>query len=243
MAQLTDPHLLADPQGYYRGRNSYGQFQRCLRSVRMAGPHLILLTGDLSQDETWAAYGLLRDQLVTCGCPVLAMAGNHDQPHFLRSCLGPHASVAPCHVSVGNWLVIGLDSHLAGCPHGRISTGQLDWLAATLGAHPGPCLVALHHPPIAIGCPSMDSMALREPEGLLDLLQEFPQVKGVVFGHVHQAWEQKVALPLMACPSTAMQIRPTQPSAHDHAPGWRLLQLEANGQLHGQVIRVLDGED
>lgn len=242
MAQLTDPHLLADPGGYYRGVNSHGQFRACLRSACSADPDLILLTGDLGQDETWAAYGLLRDQLATCDSPALVMAGNHDQPHLLRSCLRRHASVAPCGVAVGNWLVIGLDSHVAGCMGGRLSTAQLDWLVGTLRTHPGPCLVALHHPPTAIGSPRMDPIALEAPERLLSLLQDFPRVKGVVFGHVHQAWQHQAPLPLMACPSTAMQISPAQPTAHPDAPGWRLLRLEADGQLHTRVMRIVDGE-
>lgn len=241
MAQLTDPHLLADPRGRYRGVDSHARFQNCLRSVCRADPDLILLTGDLGQDETWAAYGLLRDQLATCGSPALVMAGNHDQPQLLRSCLRRHASVAPCGVALGNWLVIGLDSHLAGSMGGRLSTAQLDWLASTLRTHPGPCLVALHHPPTAIGSPRMDPIALAAPERLLSLLQSFPQVKGVVFGHVHQAWQCQTPLPLMACPSTAMQISPAQPSPYPDAPGWRLLRLEANGQLHSQVMRLVNG--
>ena len=241
MAQLTDPHLLADPGGRYRGVNSHGQFQTCLRAVRSTDPDLVLLTGDLGQDETWAAYGLLRDQLVTCGIPALVMAGNHDQPQLLRCCLGRHASVAPCSVAVGNWLVIGLDSHRTGCMGGRLSTAQLDWLVDTLRPHPGPCLMALHHPPTAIGSPRMDPIALEAPERLLDLLQDFPQVKAVVFGHVHQAWRQQAPLPLIACPSTAMQIAPTQPSAYPDAPGWRLLQLEADGQLYTRVMRIVHG--
>lgn len=242
MAQLTDPHLLADPRGHYRGVNSHAQFHTCLRSVCSANPDLMLLTGDLGQDETWTAYGLLRDQLATCGSPALVMAGNHDQPHLLRSCLGRHASVAPCGIAVGNWLVIGLDSHMAGSMGGRLSTAQLDWLVRTLRTHPGPCLVALHHPPTAIGSPHMDPIALEAPERLLGLLHRFPQVKGVVFGHVHQAWRRQAPLPLMACPSTAMQISPAQPSAYPDAPGWRLLRLEANGRLHTQVMRIVNGQ-
>ena len=242
MAQLTDPHLLADPRGHYRGVNSYAQFQSCLRAACSADPDLILLTGDLGQDETWAAYGLLRDQLAHYGCPALVMAGNHDQPHLLRSCLRRHASVAPCGVVIGNWLVVGLDSHVAGCKGGHLSTRQLDWLASSLRTHTGPCLVALHHPPTAIGCSRMDPIALDAPEDLLGLLQDFSQVKGVVFGHVHQAWQYQDPLPLMACPSTAMQIFPTQHSSHPEAPGWRLLKLKADGQLHTQVMRIVDGK-
>ena len=244
MAQLTDPHLLANPRGHYRGTNSYARFQSCLRSVCRADPDLILLTGDLGHDETWAAYGLLRDQLATCNPPALVMAGNHDQPHLLRSCLRRHALVADCGVAVGNWLVIGLDSHVAGRMDGQLSSAQLDWLASTLHSHPGPCLVALHHPPTMIGCPRMDPMALEAPEHFLSLLEDSPQVKGVVFGHVHQAWQRQGPLPLMACPSTAMQIPPIQPSPYPYgdAPGWRLLRLETDGQLHTQVIRIIHGE-
>ena len=168
----------------------------------------------------------------------MLLPGNHDHPQRLRSCLGRHALVAPCRTAVGNWTVIGLDTHLAGQAGGALGPEQLHWLATTLATCGGPCLVATHHPPVPIGCSRMDAMDLMEPHRFLQLLARFPQVKGVLFGHVHQAWDSQTPLRLLACPSTLLQFGPVQPCGNAHQPGWRLLQLRGDGHLATQVVRL-----
>jgi Icc protein len=51
--QLSDPHLLADPEGLVRERPALSLWQRALAQVRQTRPHLLLVTGDLCQDESW----------------------------------------------------------------------------------------------------------------------------------------------------------------------------------------------
>ena len=97
--QLSDPHLLADPRGLCRGRPALG----CLRhgwseALRQRGqrPDLLLISGDLCQDESLGGYVRLREWLeqavLPLGVAVALLPGNHDHPGLLRCAL----SVAPC---------------------------------------------------------------------------------------------------------------------------------------------------
>jgi len=104
-------------------------------------------------------------------------------------------------------------------------------------------LVALHHPPLAIGDPGFDAIGLDEGERLMALLAAAPRVRGVVFGHVHQHWQGSLPgrpeVPLLGCPSTLIGYGPVQPCPLDRAadPGGRLLELGGDGEIRHRLLR------
>ena len=253
--QLSDPHLLADPRGRCRGREALA----CLRhgwreALDQLGdaPDLLLISGDLCQDESWGGYVRLRDWLAAevdpLGVPVALLPGNHDHLPLLRAGLGRDAvAIAPAALAIGPWQVLLLSSHRPGAVEGWIEPAQLDWLQARLAAARGPVLVALHHPPLAIGGGSfLDSLALQRPEALLNLLLACPQVRGVVFGHIHQHWQGQLErpgggapLPLWGCPSTLAAFEAVQPCplGRPDWPGGRLLELGPGGEITTRLLR------
>ncbi|MCP9914136.1 hypothetical protein KBZ07_12130, partial [Cyanobium sp. BA20m-14] len=58
LIQLSDPHLLAAAHGLWRGRQPWACFERALEQAWIQAPaaDLLLLSGDLCQDESWAGY-------------------------------------------------------------------------------------------------------------------------------------------------------------------------------------------
>lgn len=246
--QLSDPHLLADPRGRCRGRESLAWLTHGLaQALAAAAPvDLLLLTGDLCQDESWGGYRLLRDLLDPLDLPLALLAGNHDDAGLLRAALGRRATLAPAALPLGPWQLLLLSSHRPGAVEGWIEAPQLAWLDAALAAGSGPVLVALHHPPLAIGAEGLDGIGLRRPEALLERLLASPRVHGVVFGHVHQHWAGSLPrpgggtpLPLWACPSTLAPFAAVQPCplGRPDWPGGRLLELRPDGTLSSQLLR------
>ena len=73
LLQLSDPHLVADPAGFCRGRQPLPQLRHALAAAltQLARedlmPERLLLTGDLCQDETWGGYVRLRELLAGPG--------------------------------------------------------------------------------------------------------------------------------------------------------------------------------
>ena len=57
--QLSDPHLVAADQGLVRGRPALAHFERALQLGGALKPDLMLVTGDLCQDESWGGYARL----------------------------------------------------------------------------------------------------------------------------------------------------------------------------------------
>jgi Icc protein len=250
--QLSDPHLLADPRGSYRDRRPLvllrHALQRSLVSAEAEGrpPDLLLLSGDLCQDESWGGYVRLRellDELLPADLPVALMPGNHDHPQLLRSVLGRRSTIAPASVCLGSWRFLLLDSHQAAQTGGVLGDRQLQWLEQQLACGADPVLVAVHHPPVAIGHPELDAIRLRDGAALLTLLSRSESVRAVLFGHVHQHWRGSLpgrsGIPLLACPSTLNAFAAVQPCplGREEDPGGRLLELRPCGTVRDHLLR------
>ena len=251
--QLSDPHLLADPGGVLKGRAPRALLRhglaQALAQLRASGesPDRLLIRGDLCQDESWGGYVRLAELLPDeIGAPLL-MAGNHDHPQLLRAALGRRARIAPglwpLPGSPG-WSLLALDSHCSGREGGRLDRSQWTWLEGVLSEpEGGPLLVALHHPPVAIGDPVFDAIGLQEGERLMARLSASQRVRGVVFGHVHQHWQGclpgRPEVPLLGCPSTLIGYGPVQPCPLGRAadPGGRILELGEEGEIRHRLLR------
>jgi Icc protein len=256
--QLSDPHLLADPEGLCRGRPSLELFQHALaaalRQLAEAGtpPDQLLISGDLCHDETWGGYVRLRDLLAADPAlpPVAALPGNHEHLLRLRAALGRQVLLAPARCCLGqgpgSWRLLLLDSHCPGQVGGRLGSAQLAWLERELveaerqGAW---VLLAVHHPPGPIGDPLLDSIALADGDMLLALVAERAVARGLVFGHVHQHWQGwlpgAAGRPLLGCPSTLCPFPAVQPCPLGRAddPGGRLIELGETGEIRHQLLR------
>lgn len=249
LLQLSDPHLLADPVATYRGRRPEQRLRHglaeALAQLARAGhqPDLLLLTGDLCQDETWGGYSRLRQVLQELPLPVALVGGNHDHPLLLRAALGRRAQVGPTRLSLGHGTLLLLDSHCAGACGGRLGAKQLAWLELQLASLRGPAVVAIHHPPLPIGDPTMDAIGLADGPALMACLGRQPAVRAVLTGHLHQHWQGRLApwpdLPVWACPSTLCGFGPVQPCplGRPHDPGGRWLELTAGGEIRQQLLR------
>jgi Icc protein len=254
LLQLSDPHLLADPRGRYRERVPLQRLEAALQQAGREPHDLLLISGDLCQDETWQGYGRLRDLLgrrAALGlpqAPVALVPGNHDHPALLRAALGRQALIAPAVLTLGGCRVVLLDSHRAGCTGGWIGERQLAWLARQLAPCPQtPTLVAVHHPPVPIGDPGMDGIGLHDGPALLELLAGVPGLRAVLFGHGHQHWQgwmpQRAPglapVTLLGCPSTLCSFGPVQPCplGRPADPGGRWLELDAMGALEQRLLR------
>jgi 3',5'-cyclic-AMP phosphodiesterase len=257
--QLSDPHLLADPAGRCHGRPAldllHHGLQEALRQLRALGeaPDLLLISGDLCDDESWGGYVRLGKVLQSLPLPVALLPGNHDHPALLRAALGRRAMIAPALVRCGHGWLLLLDSHCSGDTAGELGPLQLDWLqrqlAAEVPAGGQPLLVAVHHPPVPIGDTAMDAIRLRDGAALIDGLRPLSGLRGLVFGHVHQHWQGDLPgrpeVPLLGCPSTLRSFPPVQccPLERPDDPGGRWLEIGEDGVLRQRLLRwaPLDG--
>ena len=244
LLQISDPHLFADPEGDLLGQRTRLTLEGVLE---LAGEALgsadrVLLTGDLSQDASPASYRYLAERCAGLGLPCHAIPGNHDDPaEMARSLVGGRIDM-PRWIDCGPWNLVLLDSHLPGSEGGHLAADQLAVLEAALAARPeAPALVALHHQPLPLGSPWLDEMTLDNPADFFAIIDRHPQVRAIVFGHVHQEYAgERRGVALLGAPSTCIQFLPRSPDfALDPAtPGFRWLELHPDGRINTGIERI-----
>jgi 3',5'-cyclic-AMP phosphodiesterase len=80
------------------------------------------------------------------------------------------------------------DSTIPGQDDGWLADETIGWLDVVLDdARDGPALVAMHHPPVALGIPFVDGIRQRDGHRLEEVLRRHPQVVAVLCGHAHTA--------------------------------------------------------
>jgi Icc protein len=241
--QLTDTHLYANPVGSLLGINTLDSFQRVIRHFR---DHywpldLLLATGDLVHDASPEGYAKMAEILSSFGVPVLCLPGNHDVPSVMRQ----HLSAKQVHTDTirdfGAWRFIMLDSVIPGADGGRLQAEQLAQMQEALSSSDRPTLVCMHHQPIHVGSAWIDTMAIDNPDPLFEIIDRHKQVRGLLWGHVHQTFEALHGhVRLMASPSTCVQFAPEVDKfqVDEEPPGFRLLALLPDGSIRSEVVRT-----
>ncbi len=244
IAQVTDIHLFATPSQELLGLPTRKSFHAVLERLQKLRPHphLLLLTGDFSQDETPESYQYLQDLLKPLGIPTYWLPGNHDQPVVMEQVLN-QAPISPeKSFSSGGWQFLLLNSAVSGSVHGQLSPESLDWLENQLQqTSERPTLISFHHPPFAVNSDWLDRLSLRNAEALFAVIDRHPQVRLVVFGHIHQEFSRlRHGVHYLGCPSTCFQFMPKSETfgLDSIEPGFRLINLYPDGSFQTQVERV-----
>lgn len=244
VAQISDTHLYANKDGRLLGLNTFDTLSQVLDSIQLLPrqPDVIIATGDLVHDASPEGYRLFADATLALGLPVLVLPGNHDQQLALSATLSP-LGIQCCTSSVfGSWWIHLLDTSVPGREAGIVKDEDLSRLADIIEAHPKQFhLIATHHHPQSIHCPWLDRMGIDNGAQLMAMAHRLPQTRGLVFGHVHQAFATQVEqLQLLSAPSTCIQFSPGQDRFQLDAspPGYRLLALCADGQIHSKVFTL-----
>jgi Icc protein len=241
---LTDPHLFADAEGSFRGTVTHASLSAVLADYVNDNwqADLVIVTGDLIQDDTAGAYEHFCALLAPLGLPVYCIPGNHDVRETMRAALaGPPFFY--CDSFTGNdWLLTGIDSCAAGRAGGLVTEDELARLEAlvksTSAKH---VMVCLHHPPVAMGSTWLDTVGLDNDEEFLRRVAALDKVRLAVFGHVHQPYDsQHGNIRVVGTPSTCRQFKPGSDefAVDDRPPAYRRICLYADGHADCELVWV-----
>jgi Icc protein len=240
LVQISDCHLAENAATPYRGKDADAGLQSLLPAIADWRPQGILLTGDVSEDASSAAYERVLQALLSLAVPICALPGNHDEDAVMRRYFPAGPWSGPYVIRAGAWQLVLLKTSIAGRIDGAINTEDIAALGSLLGAESKrPVLIALHHQPVAIDAAWIDRYMLQEPGELLRLLEVHEQIRGVVWGHVHQAFAAAAGhVQMLSCPSSAANSLPaTRQFQHDPTgPACRWLLLHADGMLETGLL-------
>jgi Icc protein len=243
LLQLSDTHIFASRDEVREGVNTYARFSRTLdHALANSSPDAVLLTGDLAEDYSREAYETIHGLLEAVGYPIFCLPGNHDHLGRMVETL----SEPPFHfletIRLGPWVVPMLSTWDGDRGGGRLGEEELARLRGELGTSDADhALVCLHHCPIDVGSAWLDAVGLDDGTELLELVREFPRVRGVLCGHIHQELDTVVdGVRLIGTPSTCYQFRPGSErfTLDDKPPGYRILRLFPDGHIETRVGRV-----
>lgn len=243
LIQITDTHLYADPERRLLGLSTLESLRQVLDQVRIehAPPDLVLATGDLVHDASAAGYRRAAEELRTLGAPVFGLPGNHDIPDAMCTHLEAHGVSCAGELRLGGWQILLLDSVIPGEEGGRLAPNELARLEKALREGDGHVLVCLHHQPVKVGSAWIDTMALENSDAFFELIDACPRVRGVLWGHIHQEFDQQRGdVRLLASPSTCVQFTPGVDDfqVDMSPPGYRHLALLPDGRIHTRVSRL-----
>ncbi|MBD9361241.1 3',5'-cyclic-AMP phosphodiesterase [Methylomonas fluvii] len=241
--QITDLHILPHAGDRMLGIDTEQYFQQTLAHAHATlGPFdLILLTGDLGQDPSADSYRRICRHLQTYQTPCLCLPGNHDDLELMAIELNEGLVSCRNHVLLKNWQIIALNSQKPGSPAGFLSPEELAFLQQTLSAHDMPALLAVHHHCVASGSSWMDTMQIENGEALLAIAEQFPQVKAITCGHLHQEMQTNhKQIAIFATPASCFQFKPfaTEFELDTLAPGYRVFELGDDGDLRSRCYRL-----
>lgn len=242
--QFTDTHLFSDPHTSMLGIDTTSTFTDVVEYARRAHwpADAIIATGDLVHDGSESGYLWLQEYLEDQGIPAYCIPGNHDDPEVMDRLLCSRKVKTDRHVRIGNWQCVFLNTHVPNNDEGCLAAGELALLEKYLTEYPGHhALIALHHPPVNLDSPWIDNISLTNRQAFFDVLNRHRHVRGVIWGHAHQEFDQqRDGIRLMGAPSTCFQFQPRLDKfgLDGAAPGYRWLLLHADGAIESGVQRI-----
>ncbi len=248
IVQVTDPHLFADPSAQLLGVNTAKSLDSVLDTIRAVHypAHFMLATGDISQDYSGESYHNFVRAIDPLNLACHYLPGNHDDPRVMQLNMQGPKIYGQKRILAGRWQIIMLDSTVRGKPGGHMADSEIDIIKSAIADQPDRhTLLVMHHNPILVNCQWLDQHCMDNGSDFIDQMSQIPQVKGLLWGHVHQKLDKEHQgkhglIRLMATPSTCIQFKPQSSYFALDAlqPGYRLLELKADGTMLTNVYRV-----
>jgi Icc protein len=247
LLQISDTHLHATKASRMRGVNTYDTFRAVLDRAladECWPADAVLVSGDIVQDESRAGYELFRSEMEQLDVRILCLPGNHDDPKLMDEILSGEPFQFCGSRRLGGWSLILLNTFLTGEDAGGLGAKRLDALAASLKEHETQhVLVCMHHQPLNMGSAWLDGVGLRDAENFLAVLDASKHVRGVLWGHVHQASDRtRGDVRFLSAPATCSQFLPSSDffAIDSRPPGMRWLELHPDGRIDTTVVWLED---
>ena len=242
--QITDLHLFADRNKKANNINTFQSAQSVFEAISSneVDFNMLILSGDLSGDESYESYENLKYLLRNFKCPIYLMSGNHDSPQKIKSICDGTNLKSQNYKSIGEWGIFMFNTKKDNSPNGILHQNELDYFDKVINDNENNFLLAmLHHHPILIGSDSMDKMIIENSNELLSRIN-YNKIKGVGWGHIHNEMSVDYnGARLFSTPSTCYQAKPKSKNFiidHSQSPGYRVIRLQDGGVIDTEVIRV-----
>tara|TARA_B100000745_G_scaffold291704_1_gene231799 strand:- start:95 stop:796 length:702 start_codon:yes stop_codon:yes gene_type:complete len=221
--QISDNHI--DDDKLVMGVDSQANLSVIVSMIAQKNYDALLISGDLTHSGTLESYQKLKIILKPIKTEIYVLPGNHDNFANLSQIFNQSSL---CNIIIGCWEVITIDSVQAGKVSGRLNDEQLHSLSQQISLSSAKYIaLCLHHPPVSMESDWDDEMSLENPDDLFDVIDQYDNIKAVMWGHAHQCSEfNRKGVKLFSCPSTALQFNGSSSIGYNH------YTLNDNGEIY-----------
>lgn len=210
--QFTDTHLFADKAQHLQGYCTYQNLSETIDYLLVSEelPHFVLLTGDISQDESSASYQLAQAQFERLNIPVYWIHGNHDDETKVKPSFGTSPYLKQLkHLTTLFWDFIAINTCRQGTDDGYLEESELAyfWQSVDIAKNNNKNIaVVMHHHPYPVATPLVDACMLQTADDFLTQIKQCSEIKLIICGHVHGNYQIPYGdLMIEACPATSFQ--------------------------------------
>ena len=211
--QISDSHI--DNDKLVMGVDSQKNLSAIVSNISKNYFDALLISGDLAHNGTLESYQKLKKILYPFENKIYLLPGNHDNFSNLTQIFNESYL---CNLIIGCWEVIIIDSVQVGKVSGRLDDEQLHSLSQKISSSNAKYIVlCLHHPPVSMQSDWDDALSLENPEDLFAVIDQFENIKAIIWGHAHQCAEfHRKGVKLFSCPSTALQFNGQSGIGYNH---------------------------
>lgn len=189
---LSDLHILAR-NDMSRKPDAAATLRKVIAEVNAlhSDAEICVITGDITHRGTPEQYEQAVDILSELAIPYLIIPGNHDVREAFKDAFPTTGVDANGFVNFGQTFggvrFVMMDSIVPDHHHGTLCEQRLGWLHDELATHRDlPTFLFMHHPPMEMGLPFMDTIRLDTGDELAEIISANPQIKHLFFGHLHR---------------------------------------------------------
>lgn len=232
LIQLSDMHLLEDPEGRVRGSHPDQHTRDVLALLPELAPDRVVVVGDIAQEGHRTAYQRAQHYLDGYGYPWSWLPGNKD----IEPTMSGVVSLASV-IDMGVAALVHLDTHIneIGNEAGHLGEARLEALDDTLSSLEMPVYIAMHHPPGVSPSRWMKAVALDDSDAFWAVVARHPQVQAVLCGHIHCAIDTShQGVRVLTSPGIVDQFTPGEDTFTLDStlrPGLRVIDITPEGQI------------
>ena len=209
--QITDTHFFADDNLEMYGVKPNIKFREVMSRMINEDLHdadMILLTGDMSQDETAESYQKIANHFCNFDIPIYWIPGNHDHNENMEAVFQSTRNFYRVEsLSLTDWHLIFLNTKINGREDGCLTQAELDMLrreiTATLSCKK--IAIIMHHHPFPVNTPLIDNYILKNRQDFWNIVNG-SGVELIICGHVHGDYSIKYHnMMIETSPATCIQ--------------------------------------
>lgn len=193
--QITDIHMLSNKESDIYGINPYSLLNKLIENIKLIEDvDCIIITGDIANRGEYDAYIIVNNLFSKLNFPIYWLQGNHDLSEVMLQVSNKVSIKSDKSFIIKNTKFILLQSVMrdegdlsSNKARGYLFDYEMSFLKRELEKNDfDNCVIALHHPPV-LSNSWADRRILDNRLEFISLIEKFPKVKCVLYGHQHIA--------------------------------------------------------